>query len=238
MDQEKIGKFIFQCRKAKNMTQQELANKLKVTDRAISNWENGRRLPDYSILKDLCETLGITINELLSGEKLNKNNYQEKLEENMVDMVNKLDKDNKKQMSIIKKILIGYLIICLLFLGGVFTCSLYNYEMFNQKYDKDNMYIINEDNNFVFYAAISGKVKYKIINYNNENIMIINYKSSLKAIKEHNKEDKINSAHCLNSIKNSEKITKVYYTDMNLKKFDNQNKITELLAKATLIYEK
>ena len=69
MNQEKIGKFIAELRKEKNMTQQDLATKLNVTDRAISNWENGRRLPDYSLIKNLCDELGITINELLSGEK-------------------------------------------------------------------------------------------------------------------------------------------------------------------------
>ena len=72
MDQIKIGKFILELRKEKNMTQQELANVLGVTDRAISKWENGRGLPDLSLLKPLCDTLNITINELLSGEKLNK----------------------------------------------------------------------------------------------------------------------------------------------------------------------
>ena len=63
MNQEIIGKFIAECRKEKNMTQQELADKLGVTDRAISHWENGRRLPDYSLLKELCDTLSISINE-------------------------------------------------------------------------------------------------------------------------------------------------------------------------------
>ena len=238
MDQEKIGKFIAKCRKAKNMTQQELADKLNITDRAISNWETGRRLPDYAILKDLCEELGVTINELLSGEKLNRENYQEKLEENMVDIVNKIDKDNKKRISIIKKVLISYLIICLIFLGSVFGYFFYNYDMINQKYDKNNMYIKIEDNNFVFYSAISGNVTYKIINYNKENILLINYKSSLKALRKHSDTDKISSAYCLNNIKNSEEINKVYYTNIALKKFNNQNKIKNLLAKSYLIYEK
>ena len=80
MDQEKIGKFISELRKEKKITQQELAEKIGVTDRAISNWENGRRLPDYSILKALCKELDVTITELLSGEKLEKKEYQEKLE--------------------------------------------------------------------------------------------------------------------------------------------------------------
>ena len=65
MNQEKIGKFISELRKKKNMTQLDLANKLGVTDRAISKWENGRGLPDLSLLKPLCEELNISINESL-----------------------------------------------------------------------------------------------------------------------------------------------------------------------------
>lgn len=71
MNQEKIGKFIAKMRKEKNMTQQELANKLEVTDRAISKWENGRGMPDIAIIKPLCDALGITYNEFIHGEKSN-----------------------------------------------------------------------------------------------------------------------------------------------------------------------
>jgi transcriptional regulator with XRE-family HTH domain len=81
MNQEKIGKFIAKCRKDKNLTQQELANKIGVTDRAVSNWENGRRLPDISIMMDLCNVLSISVNELLEGNKLTSkdiNNISEK----------------------------------------------------------------------------------------------------------------------------------------------------------------
>ena len=78
MNQEKIGKFIAECRKKKNMTQQELAEKLGVSDRTVGNWENGRNMPDLSLFKPLCKELEITLNELLSGENLTKENYQEK----------------------------------------------------------------------------------------------------------------------------------------------------------------
>lgn len=74
MNQEKIGKFIAEARKEKNMTQQQLADKLCVTDRAVSHWENGRRLPDYSLLKELCDILSISINELFAGEKISNEN--------------------------------------------------------------------------------------------------------------------------------------------------------------------
>ena len=93
MNQEKIGKFIATCRKDKKMTQAELAEKLGVTDKSIGNWENGRNMPDLSLFKPLCDELDITINELLSGEKLKKEEYQERLEENII---NTIDFSTKK----------------------------------------------------------------------------------------------------------------------------------------------
>ena len=84
MNQEKIGKFIAELRKENNMTQQELADKLMITDRAVSNWENGRRLPDYSLLKDLCEILHISSNELFAGERLAIEDYKKKSDANLM----------------------------------------------------------------------------------------------------------------------------------------------------------
>ena len=88
MNQEKIGRFIAKCRKEKKMTQSELAEKLGVTNKSVSNWENDRCMPDLSLFKSLCDTLGITINDLISGEKIKKENYQEKLEENIINTIN------------------------------------------------------------------------------------------------------------------------------------------------------
>ena len=92
MNQEKIGRFISECRKEKNMTQQALAEKLGVSEKSIGNWENGRNMPDLSLFKPLCIELGITINEFLSGERI-KENYQEKFEENII---NTIDYSTKK----------------------------------------------------------------------------------------------------------------------------------------------
>ena len=75
MNQEKIGRFIAECRKKNNMTQSQLAEKLNITDRAISKWENGKSMPDSSIMLDLCSELKISVNELLSGEMIGMNNY-------------------------------------------------------------------------------------------------------------------------------------------------------------------
>ena len=116
MNQEVIGNFIAECRKEKNMTQQELADKLGVTDRAISHWENGRRLPDYSLLKDLCDVLSISINELFSGEKISKEDYETKAEENMSKLINDNYSEKKKINWIIAiSVAVVYLSISILF---------------------------------------------------------------------------------------------------------------------------
>ena len=98
MNQKKIGIFIASSRKKKNMTQSELAEKLGVSDKSIGNWENGRNMPDLSLFKPLCDELGITINDLLSGDKISKDKYQEKLEENIVNTIdystNRMNKYN------------------------------------------------------------------------------------------------------------------------------------------------
>ncbi len=110
MNQQKIGKFIQEKRKEKELSQLELAEKLGVSNRTISKWENGNSMPDYSIINDLCRELNISINELLSGEKLTEENYQKKLEENIV---NTIDYNNKKRNRII---IIFFVIIIALFL--------------------------------------------------------------------------------------------------------------------------
>ncbi|MDE6142059.1 MAG: helix-turn-helix domain-containing protein, partial [Bacilli bacterium] len=84
MNQKKIGEFIAKCRKEKNQTQADLAEKLGVTEKSVSNWENGRNMPDLSLFKSLCENLNITINELMNGEKLSKENNQVNLDENII----------------------------------------------------------------------------------------------------------------------------------------------------------
>lgn len=96
MNQVKIGKFIAECRKNKKLTQAELAEKLNITDRAISKWERGKGLPDTSIMLDLCKELGISVNELLSGEMIEMNDYNKKTEELLLQMAKKEEEQNKK----------------------------------------------------------------------------------------------------------------------------------------------
>lgn len=87
MDQIKIGKFIASCRKEKNMTQRQLADVLEISDKTISKWECGKGLPEVQFMIPLCDLLGINVNELLSGEKLSADEYQQKAEENMMTLV-------------------------------------------------------------------------------------------------------------------------------------------------------
>ena len=119
MDQEKIGKFILKLRKEKKMTQQELADKIGVTDRAISKWENGRGMPDLSLMKPLCDELGISINELISGEKINKKEYQDRFEENIFNAINYSQKQIKKTRNKYV-IIIGVIFLFLIVLATLF----------------------------------------------------------------------------------------------------------------------
>ena len=89
MNQKKIGKFIAELRIEQSMTQKDLAQRLGVSDKTISKWETGRGLPEISIMMALCDTLGVSINELLSGERLNMSTYREKAEENIVSLMKK-----------------------------------------------------------------------------------------------------------------------------------------------------
>ena len=96
MNQEKIGVFIAECRKKKNLTQMQLAEKLNITDRAVSKWENGKSMPDSSIMLDLCEILGISVNDLLCGEVVSMDNYNKELENNLLEMVKQKERSDKR----------------------------------------------------------------------------------------------------------------------------------------------
>ena len=103
MNQEKIGKFIADCRKEKGLTQLQLAEKLNITNRAVSKWETGKSCPDVSLMLKLCNVLGITVNELLSGERILMEDYQKKAEENLVELQDKKMKAQKmfKRMELV-----------------------------------------------------------------------------------------------------------------------------------------
>ena len=99
MDQTKIGKFIAQMRKEKNLTQRKLADELCISDKTISKWECGKGLPEVSLMLPLCEILDISVNELLTGEKLDASEYKEKAEENIMKLINE-KQENKKRITL------------------------------------------------------------------------------------------------------------------------------------------
>ncbi len=108
MDIIKIGKFIAEKRKEKKLTQEGLAEKLGVTSKTISRWENGNYMPDISLLKPLSEELGVTLNDLISGEKVDKEHYQEKLEENIISTIDYTNKKVYEKNKVIAEILMFF----------------------------------------------------------------------------------------------------------------------------------
>lgn len=120
MEQAKIGKFIAECRKNKNMTQAELAERLNITDRAISKWETGKGMPDSSIMLELCNELDISVNELLSGEVIKMENYNRKAEENLLEMKKQKEKTDREMLRL--EVVIGY-ISSITFLILIFLAS-------------------------------------------------------------------------------------------------------------------
>ena len=95
MNHIKVGAFIAKCRKEQNLTQLQLAQKLMVTDRAVSKWERGKGMPDVSIMLDLCEIFGVTVNELLIGKRIDMKKDDQNNEKLLLDMVEEINKKNK-----------------------------------------------------------------------------------------------------------------------------------------------
>lgn len=120
MNQAKIGKFIAECRKRNNLTQRQLAEILNITDRAVSKWETGKSMPDSSIMLDLCNVLKITVNDLLSGEVVIMDHYNEKLEKNLIEMIRQKELADKRLLSL--EIVIGIFSSLILF-SLVFVAS-------------------------------------------------------------------------------------------------------------------
>jgi transcriptional regulator with XRE-family HTH domain len=100
MDQVKIGKFIAECRKKENLTQMQLAEKLNITDRAVSKWETGKAMPDSSIMLELCDTLKITVNDLLSGEIISMENYNKEMEKQLLETIQQKQEADKRLLKL------------------------------------------------------------------------------------------------------------------------------------------
>ena len=113
MDQIKIGRFIAQKRKEQKLTQIQLAEKLGITDRAVSKWETGRSLPDASVMLELCGLLNITVNDLLTGEVVSMKNYDENMEKNLIEMTKQKEEADKRLLAV--EIVLGVIVSALFF---------------------------------------------------------------------------------------------------------------------------
>lgn len=226
MDQIKIGKFIAKKRKEKDLTQVQLAEKLGVSDKSVSKWENAKCMPDISLFPELCDILDITINDLMSGEKVDDNEYINTLEENFINIISYLEKKKQKK----KKILFITLILILLFsfLGIIF----YNTYEINVKYDDKVMTckINDKELNYSIKGQSIWNTYHTIREINNEKIYFFHstvniynkrrsnweYSQSMARLLD-GKEVVFGYSHTLDISK--EKI-KVYYTDNSMKSIE------------------
>ena len=99
MDQIRTGRFIAQARKSRNLTQRQLADALSISDKTVSEWECGKGLPEVSLMLPLCGALGITVNDLLSGERVSSTDYQRKAEGNMMNLMWE-NEENRKRLAL------------------------------------------------------------------------------------------------------------------------------------------
>ena len=202
MDQEKIGKFIAKCRKDKKMTQRELADKLNITDRAISNWETGRRMPDISFFKPLCEILDISVNELINGEKITKNKMVATSDEIIIHTLSINKKIQKKSKYIIR--------VSLIILTGLITIMINYYHHLYPKFDIYNIAVSQSNNEEKLKKQLSDK-NYNIYYYGIDSVQLCDGKEICYELKVALNKKQINM----------EKIKKYFesqYTIQNLKR--------------------
>ena len=160
MNQDKIGKFILNLRKEKKMTQQELADKLNVTDRAVSHWENGRSIPDVSLFKPICELFDISVNELISGEKLSKDKLIKQSDDNIINTLKDSKKHKKQSKTIIIILVISIFILLIGIIVGIKNkypkIDLYNFTL--QQSDPEKPFILEKqikvNNREVYYYGL------------------------------------------------------------------------------------
>ena len=253
MNQEKIGKFIAKCRRDKKLTQSELAEKLNISNKAISKWETGRGMPDASIMLELCEYLGITVNELLSGEKLEEGEYKEKANENIINIAKESEKNKKVKNKIIIVLTIIIIFSILLLITNII------YRNFEITLEYDNRLIKCETNNEDIICSFNGislvTLYSEYINIDDETLIFVNGKMLLQnKIKSHyeswdsmaelnngnntsfNTEITINKSKDIEDCK--EKI-KVYYTKTNVNKIRSLGKeeLQKVIEEADLMFE-
>ncbi len=253
MNQEKIGKFIAKCRKEKSFTQSELADKLNISNKAISKWETGRGIPDASIMLELCTYLGITVNELLSGEKLEEGEYKEKANENIINIAKESEKNKKVKNKIIIVLTIIIIFSILLLITNII------YRNFEVTLEYDNRLIKCEINNEDIICSFNGislvTLYSEYINIDDETLIFVNGKMLLQnKIKSHyeswdsmaelnnGNNTSFNTEIIINKNKDIEdckKKIKVYYTKTNVNKIRSLGKeeLQKVIEESNLMLE-
>lgn len=246
MNQEKIGKFISISRKKQNLTQEELAEKLGVSNRSVSRWECGKNLPDVSLYEPLCEILDVSINDLISGELISKEQYEKTAELNVMNVIKKVDSLQKK-----KRILIGVIVLLTLLIIA-FLLYLKLPSEIGDTLRYDNRVIKCNFENYYFIYEIKGisvvRTDYIEKDYNGEKLFF--FTSDIPLInKVHSHWETWESmAELLEGRKpkyaslyqfeiNNNTKTKVYYTEMSLNKIKkaNNNELTKIIKKSNLM---
>ena len=241
MNQEKIGKFIAENRKKQKLTQEQLAEKLGVTDRAVSNWENGKNMPDLSMFKLLCDELNISINELMSGEELDESRYIKKLEENIITMVNNIEMKKKRKFK---------LALIILLIAAVFGWCFYNFFLIDIKYDSRVSGCNIENDILNIYVKGQSVWNTDIIKkeIDNEDIYLVNSTINVYNKRKSNWEYSQTMAKLLageeiiygsfHNIELDNKKVKVYYTDERinkLKRIKDKDEVKEIIKNSYLM---
>lgn len=250
MNQEKIGKFIAKCRKDKNLTQAQLAEKLNMSDKSISKWETGKGMPDSSVMLDLCNCLNITVNELLSGEYLKEEEYRKKVTENLLDITKKSEKNEKEK----NRIIIALSIFIIIVLVIVVTTIIYNNVTVSIEYDDRLIKCEITDNDIIctFNGLSLITMDSEKVYNSEETTYFVNAEMLLKnktrshfetwdsmAQLNNESDSRFKSEYIIDNIPSEGKV-KVYYTNISLKEVQNANQeeLNEIINMSTLIAER
>ena len=211
MDQIKIGKFIAALRKEKGYTQEQLAEKISVSNKSISRWENGNTMPDLSLIPKLCEILNISINEFLSGERIDNSEYQKKLEENII--IN-MDLLKKKIRQISKRLMLFIISVFVLFLVALFLFIGYKELTYKKVYLDDNniqITVCKEKSNLGFTISTKDETPFLFNSYYEEETKTYIIEKLFRYLDENNLQDISSTTTILFDKK--EKIEKIVYED-------------------------
>lgn len=243
MNQEKIGKFIQERRKAKKLTQEELSEKLGVNNRSVSRWENGKCMPDLSILKQLSKELDVSINDLLNGEFVDKEKYQETFEENTINLICYL-KNHKETFLTITKILVNAIFITSIIIIVMFLLLVINAKWLIKEDYISSIMSVNNYNDLVFeISSKEGTLNQvsRTVEVNDEETTYIfitwNYTLLEKIQNSINDNNGIHKTY-LSDEKLSNKF-KVYYTKENFNNIikADENELNNIIENSYLMYE-